>query len=506
MICPRCSVAEISADTNRCELCGYTLLGSRPVTVQPRVADEVFETVQRELAGRFEMHVMVRRDRGSTLYLARDLEDDLLVGLRLMPRQGPVEGSLIHRFAQTATLAAQLRHPHLLPIRKHGVTTSLLWYSMDAVKSRTVGAVQDAAGPMPLARTLELLEQVASGLEYLHRNAVVHGGVGRETVLVDGEGWVRVADPGTAAAIYRAAGPGLGWEQLLDLPFAAPELIERRLMGPAADQYALAVLAYSCLAGRTPVAAASVDELRRQRTLPVVPLQELRPDLPPYVDSAVQRAMRDDPTERFGSVLDFVAVLGGAAARPTGSVLRPSGRPSAAQVVVVPTGQPAVPRRWGWAVLALLAVVGAAGGGAYVALRTADAPGPEWAEGPGPGPAVSAPAPAAAPTRSTADPAPARPAADPPRTEAAGAAAPAVPPPPPAVPPGTLFVNATPWGSVYVDGRLVGNTPQANLPVPPGVHVLRVVRDGFVPWEREVRLRSGETLRITDIVLEPIRP
>src|SRR3990170_4878603 len=127
MICPRCSVAEISSDTNVCELCGYTLLGSHQVAVQTRVADEVFETVQRELADRFEMQVMIRRDRGSTLYLARDTEDDQMVGLRLIPRQGPVEGSLIHRFAQTATLAAQLRHPHLLPIRKHGVTTSLLW-------------------------------------------------------------------------------------------------------------------------------------------------------------------------------------------------------------------------------------------------------------------------------------------------------------------------------------------------------------------------------------------
>jgi serine/threonine protein kinase len=173
------------------------------VAVQPRVADEVLETVQRELAGRFELQVMVRRDRGSTLYVARDLEDDQLVGLRLIPRQGPVEGPLIHRFAQTATLAAQFRHPHLIPIRKHGVTTSLLWYSMDAVKSRTLGATLNAAGQLPLARTLELLEQVASGLEYLHRNAVVHGGVGRETVLVDGEGWVR-GRSGTAAAVYRA--------------------------------------------------------------------------------------------------------------------------------------------------------------------------------------------------------------------------------------------------------------------------------------------------------------
>jgi len=502
MICPRCSVAEISSDTNRCELCGYTLLGSPPVVaVQPRVADEVLETVQRELAGRFELQVMVRRDRGSTLYVARDLEDDQLVGLRLIPRQGPVEGPLIHRFAQTATLAAQFRHPHLIPIRKHGVTTSLLWYSMDAVKSRTLGATLDAAGPLTLARTLELLEQVASGLEYLHRNAVVHGGVGRETVLVDGEGWVRVADPGTAAAVYRAAGPGLGWEALLDLPFAAPELIERRLMGPSADQYSLAVIAYTCLAGRAPYNTTSVEDLRRARAEPAPSLLEVRPDLPPHVDTAVQRAMRDDPTDRFGSVLDFVAVMGGAAARSSAAVLRPTGRPSAAQVVVVPTAEP-VPRRWGWALVALLAVVVAAAGGAYFALRPRAASNPQWADGPVPAPVVQAPVTTPQPAGPVADSSgPAGRARTPARTPLDVA-----PPPAPAVPQGTLVVNATPWGSVYVDGRLVGNTPQTNLQLPVGTHRLRIVRDGFVPYEREVQVRSGDTLRITDIVLDPIRP
>jgi hypothetical protein len=59
---------------------------------------------------------------------------------------------------------------------------------------------------------------------------------------------------------------------------------------------------------------------------------------------------------------------------------------------------------------------------------------------------------------------------------------------------------------VYVDGRLIGNTPQTNLQLPVGTHRLRIVRDGFVPWERDVQVRRGDTLRITDIVLDPIRP
>jgi len=500
MICPRCSVAEIAPETNRCKLCGYTLLGSAPVAVQAAMADEVLETVQRELRDRFELQVLVRRERGSTLYLARDIEDDRLVSLRLIPRQGPIEGPLIHRFAQAATLAAQFRHPHVVALRKHGVTNSLLWYSSDVVKSRTLGGLLEATDPLPLARTLELLEQIASGLEYLHRNAVVHAGVGRETVLVDAEGWVRVTDPGTAAAIYRAAGPGHGWEAMLDLPFAPPELLERRLMGPAADQYSLAGVAYACLTGRAPFEADSVETIRRERTGIVPPLREARPDVPAHVETAIQRALRDEPTERFGSVLDFVAVLSGASVRPSSAMLMPSTRPTGAPMVVVPQAPRSYRRWWLAAVAVLVAVAAAAGGWALSLLQSGDAPSAGWAEGPTPPPVVrpeTVAPPATAPRRPG-------PVSDPVTSVERRETSPS--PARPQGPPAVLFVNATPWGSLYVDGTLVGNTPQAGLALPAGTHVLRIVRDGFTPWQREVQVAARDTLRLTDIVLEPIQP
>jgi hypothetical protein len=77
--------------------------------------------------------------------------------------------------------------------------------------------------------------------------------------------------------------------------------------------------------------------------------------------------------------------------------------------------------------------------------------------------------------------------------------------PPPAVSaePGKLFVNASPWGQLFVDGQLIGNTPKANLSVSAGPHVIRVARDGFEPVERTIRVGAGETVRVTDIVLTP---
>ncbi len=103
----------------------------------------------------------------------------------------------------------------------------------------------------------------------------------------------------------------------------------------------------------------------------------------------------------------------------------------------------------------------------------------------------------------------------PPRELPAATPPPQTPPPareaepPPAQPPaapaatGRLFINSTPWGVVYIDGERIGNTPQINLAVPAGTHVIRIVRDGFQPFERQVEIAPDQVLRLTDITLVP---
>jgi hypothetical protein len=79
------------------------------------------------------------------------------------------------------------------------------------------------------------------------------------------------------------------------------------------------------------------------------------------------------------------------------------------------------------------------------------------------------------------------------------------PPPGPttaAVEPAHLFIAASPWGVLYVDDRQIGNTPQADVKVPPGTHSIRITRDGYLPYETIIAIEAGESLRLTDIVLQ----
>ena len=72
--------------------------------------------------------------------------------------------------------------------------------------------------------------------------------------------------------------------------------------------------------------------------------------------------------------------------------------------------------------------------------------------------------------------------------------------------PGHLFVSSRPWGLLYLDGQLVGNTPQASFPIPPGMHRIRIVRDGFRPVERWIVVTPGQEIRLIDVVLEEQAP
>ncbi|HET7024851.1 MAG TPA: PEGA domain-containing protein [Gemmatimonadales bacterium] len=72
--------------------------------------------------------------------------------------------------------------------------------------------------------------------------------------------------------------------------------------------------------------------------------------------------------------------------------------------------------------------------------------------------------------------------------------------------PGTISINAAPWGMVAIDGRDVGNTPLLDAPISAGPHTIQVRREGFRSYERTIEVRPGEHVRITDVALEKGAP
>jgi predicted Ser/Thr protein kinase len=310
VICPRCSVGEISEATQECLVCGFSRTGG--VLVESGDWSPHDDPVLPSLERQFQVEGVLRRGAASRIYLARDQVKGRLCSLKVLPLTDAAPGT-VDRFRKDAQRAAALDHPHIVVLHSFGTSADAVWYATEYVQGRSLGDLLRTADRMDLKTCLRLVEQIASALEYGHRRGVTHGNLKPTNVLVDPENWVRVTDFGLSGAFgsLPRRQPEASFEE--NFGHVAPERFgSAGVAGPASDQYALAVLAFACLARRAPFVGDTMDEIARQHlegTPP--PIGDTRPDLPPHVATTLARAMSRKPENRFAGVLDFATALAG---------------------------------------------------------------------------------------------------------------------------------------------------------------------------------------------------
>lgn len=567
MACPRCSAADISPETHQCELCGLVLLnalvprGSHdPATAELETADEqiadVKERVAAELGAQFHLESILRQTPDTVTYLAKN-RIDAQRGVLKVVRRETVTDSDIAAFERNVDRARQLRHSHLIPVHAHGVTDGAVWSWSDYVSGQQFGDIMRAAGRMDVEACVNWIEQIAGALDYMHRRGVVHGNLKPSNVLVDAQRWARLADQ----LLIPLDPDSIEGESL---EYLAPEQLAREPVSAATDQYSLALLTYVCLAGKSPFAGQSIHQAMAGRTS-VVPLADVRSDVPARMSAAVSRALSLVPADRFPRITDFVQALGpGEVSIVPVAEGRPSGAAAAALPRVFVIHGP--PRQFPVGSIAAGAAVVLLAAGAMAFLQRSDAPG--WAlvdPGNRPRPATVSAAPgtpldgldsmsldsmrldsmpregqdaiqtptgqlpspqtagdtAAAPVVAaqpnpqlpvdTAPPTPVRPQPTPPVLPRPPARDSVVTPPadttPPRVEPvsrfGMLTITSTPAARLYIDERPMGTTPGEELPLDPGLHIIRITLFGYLPWEREIRIQAGERIVLPNVVLQP---
>ena len=307
--CPSCRSGEISAETQLCDHCGFST--SEGDSLGILAAEGVERTVRQVLSPHYELKGLLGRGGMSLVYLAREIELNRHVALKVLPIQLLLRTAAAERFNCEAKIAASLDYHHIVPIYRVGATSSFLWYSMKYVKGRSLAQVLADSGRTELDICIDIVGQIASALQYAHRRGVIHRDIKPENVLIDDHGWVWVCDFGIAKAFgsipLTDTGGTVGTPS-----YMSPEQCYGQKLDGRADEYSLATLTYRCLAGRTPFVSDTLGEMIRQQCLePPPPLAETRPDLPAHISTAVLRAMRKIPNERFADVVEFVRALGG---------------------------------------------------------------------------------------------------------------------------------------------------------------------------------------------------
>jgi len=249
--------------------------------------------------GRYRLTRRLGRGGMAEVYLATDERMHREVAVKLVSSS---QTEFAARFAREAQAMGNLHHDHLLAAYDYGEQEPWHYLVMPYIAHGTLSQLLER-GPLSLTHAGEILQQIASALQYAHQRGLIHRDIKPSNILMRDDHYAYLADFGLAR-VLEGGGDLTQTGMLLGTPeYMAPELAE----GPAqksSDIYALAVVLYQMLAGRTPFRGDTAISTfwKHLREYPKNPSQ-FNSDLPASVDRVLMRALEKDPMSRYPTPL-----------------------------------------------------------------------------------------------------------------------------------------------------------------------------------------------------------
>ncbi len=248
----------------------------------------------------------------ATVFRAYQPSISRFVAVKVIHRAIAADARALERFQREARLIARLEHPHLLPVYDYDGLHEPPYIVMRYVEGGTLKDVLDRSGALPLADTLHIMRQIASALDYAHRQGVIHRDIKPSNIMIDGEGNIFLTDFGIA----RIAAGGEGITQTgmaVGTPgYMAPEQgMGAENVDHRADIYSLGVMFFQMVSGNLPFSAETpMGVIMKHITEPVPHITDFNPTLPDGLDAVLNKALAKSPEDRYQSANDFVEAIG----------------------------------------------------------------------------------------------------------------------------------------------------------------------------------------------------
>ena len=263
-------------------------------SLQDRVIDAI--------GAQYALEGEIGRGGMSVVYRARDLRLNRSVAIKVLPPELAHDSAIRARFTREAQTAAQLSHAHIVPIYDVGERDGVAWLVMAMLTGGNLATLLAHEPRLPIEEARRFLREVADALDYAHQRGVIHRDIKPDNILLDREsGRALVTDFGIAWAMEAASRLTVTGIAVGTPTYMSPEqAVGERALDGRSDIYSLGVLAYQMLTGRVPFTANnSMALLLKHVTERPRPILELRPDTPPAICEAIERALMKSPEDRW---------------------------------------------------------------------------------------------------------------------------------------------------------------------------------------------------------------
>jgi eukaryotic-like serine/threonine-protein kinase len=310
--------------------------------------------VTHKIAGRYRVEGRLGVGGMSTVMLAVDERLERKVAVKLLAEHLADDPTFVSRFKREALAAGRLVHPNIVQVYDFGFdqATSQHFIVMECVSGHSCAELLRDRGHLDVEQAVDIVAQACRGLDYAHRNGVIHRDVKPGNLLVSDTGVVKLADFGIARAADQSSITQVG-SVLGTAAYLSPEQARGDEAGPQADLYSLGVVAYQLLSGRLPYEATSLSELalKQQRESPR-PLDELNPRVSRELAEAVALSISTYREDRPATAMELAGLIVGgsrgkspyddktrtrAMERTAATRVLSSGPPTASTVVAAPS-------------------------------------------------------------------------------------------------------------------------------------------------------------------------
>ncbi|PKN91356.1 MAG: hypothetical protein CVU44_19780 [Chloroflexi bacterium HGW-Chloroflexi-6] len=304
----------------------------------------------KKMIGRYQIKKELGRGGMATVYKAFDPMFDRDVAIKVLPRELLHNSQFQKRFAREAKTIAKLEHAVIVPVYDVGEDNEQPYFVMRIMSGGSL-ADRIASGPMSLNETAAILERIASGLDHAHKKGVIHRDLKPGNILFDETGDPFLSDFGIAKIANLAQQTHLtGSGGIIGTAaYMSPEQAQGEEIDYRSDIYALGVILYEMLSGKLPFDSSTpMGVAVKHITEPVPRILEIKPDLPPAIETVIEKALAKNPESRYPSAASFAsafsAALRGESPDLSAVALSPTrvAHPRETGVPVTPT-QPPVP-------------------------------------------------------------------------------------------------------------------------------------------------------------------